>query len=61
MCRNRFMFGIKVFGADDRTFPFLAKYRCLGEACRHLVLTLTTDIEYRDEPPLLEALDGTDT
>jgi len=55
------MFGIKVFGADDRTFPFLAKYRCLGEACRHLVLTLTTDIEYRDEPPLLEALDGTDT
>ena len=51
-----FVFGIQVFGADDRTFPFLAKYRRLGKACGNIVRTLTTKREYPDEQPVLEAL-----
>jgi len=51
-----FLFGIRVFGADDRTFPFLAKYPGLGKACGNLVRTLTAKCDYPDEQPVLQAL-----
>jgi len=38
-----FVFGMQVFGADERTFPFLAKYPSLTVVCGNLVRTLTTN------------------
>jgi hypothetical protein len=57
---GRFVFGMQVFGTDDKTFPFLAKYPDLGEACGNLMRTLTTKSEYPDELPVLQAILGFD-
>jgi len=53
-----FVFGLQVFGANYRTFPFLAKYPALDTACGNLVRTMETLSEFPDEPPLLQALNG---
>jgi hypothetical protein len=55
-----FVFGMQVFGADERTFPFLAKYPHLGKQCRKLVHTRTTNSDYPDEQPVLQMLTGVD-
>jgi hypothetical protein len=57
---GRFVFGMQVFGADERTFPFLAKYPDLSTACGNLVRTLTTKSEYPEEQPVHLALNGFD-
>jgi hypothetical protein len=49
-----FVFGMQVFGADDRTFPFLAKYPELCKACRNLLDTLQPCIQYPNELRHLE-------
>jgi hypothetical protein len=51
------VFGMQVFGADGRTFPFLTKYPDLGNECGNLVRTLAT---MSGEQPMLQALNGFD-
>ena len=55
-----FVFGTQVSGADERAFPFLAKYPDLGEECGKLVRTLTTKSEFPYEQPVLQTLTGLD-
>jgi hypothetical protein len=57
---GRFVFGMQVFGAGSGTFPFLAKYPDLAGACGHLAHTLSTQREYPEEQPVLQALNGFD-
>jgi len=52
------VFGIRVFGADYRTF--LEKYPGLGKACGNPLRTLTVKCEYPNEQAVLQALEEFD-
>ena len=53
-----FVFGMQVFGADERTFPFMAKYPGLGNACGNLLRTLATKGIYPAEALVFDAQNG---
>ena len=51
-----FVFGMQVFGTDERTFPFLAKYPDLSSECGNLARILITSCGYFERDPWLQTL-----
>jgi len=55
-----FVFGLQIFGTDEKTFPFLAKYPDLYTECGKLVHLFTNKSKYPHEQPVLQMICGLD-